>query len=92
MRDRGFVLLHALYLKMANLLQKDRNIIAEHPLDKHLDNLRDPLRKAEANCESHSLSHHGVVQMEEHMWRTKEERALKDSIASNPCVNKLAEL
>ena len=46
---------------MANLSQNDRNIIAEHPLDKWLDHLRDPLRKAEANYEPHSLSHHDAV-------------------------------
>ena len=46
---------------MTDLSQKDRNIIAEHPLDKWLDHLRDPLRKAEANYEPHSLSHHDAV-------------------------------
>jgi len=34
---------------MANLSQNDRNIIAEHPLDKCLDHSLDPLRKAEQN-------------------------------------------
>ncbi len=39
----------ASYLEMANLSQNDRNIIAEHPLDKCLDHSQDPLRKAEQN-------------------------------------------
>ncbi|KAL8851811.1 MAG: hypothetical protein Q9198_011051 [Flavoplaca austrocitrina] len=34
---------------MASLSQNDRNIIAEHPLDKCLDHLQDPLRKVEHN-------------------------------------------
>ncbi len=46
---------------MANLSQNDRNIIAEHPLDKCLDHLRDPLRRVEQKYEPNSLSHHDVV-------------------------------
>jgi len=46
---------------MANLSQNDRNIIAEHPLDKCLDHLRDPLQRAEQKYEPNSLSHHDVV-------------------------------
>jgi hypothetical protein len=46
---------------MANLSQNDRNIIAEHPLDKYLDQLRDALRRAEQKYEPNSLSHHDVV-------------------------------
>ncbi|KAL8647621.1 MAG: hypothetical protein Q9210_005451 [Variospora velana] len=46
---------------MANLSQNDRNIIAEHPLDKCLDHLQDPLRKAEHNYRSASLSYDGTV-------------------------------
>ncbi|KAL8698069.1 MAG: hypothetical protein Q9201_006780 [Fulgogasparrea decipioides] len=46
---------------MANLSQNDRNIIAEHPLDKLLDHLQDPLRKAEQNNIPGSLSHDGIV-------------------------------
>ncbi len=46
---------------MANLSQNDRIIIAEHPLDKCLDHLRDPLRRAEQRYEPNSLSHHDVV-------------------------------
>ena len=46
---------------MANLSQNDRNIIAEHPLDKCLDHLRDPLQKAEQRYKPNSLSHHDVV-------------------------------
>ena len=46
---------------MANLSQSDRNIIAEHPLDKCLDHLRDLLRKAEQKHEQNSLSYHDVV-------------------------------
>lgn len=46
---------------MANLSQEDRNIIAEHPLEKYLDHLQDPLRKAEHNNKPGSLSHNGIV-------------------------------
>ena len=46
---------------MANLSQNDRNIVVEHPLDKCLDHLRDPLRRAEQKYEPNSLSHHDVV-------------------------------
>ncbi|KAL8897148.1 MAG: hypothetical protein Q9207_007359 [Kuettlingeria erythrocarpa] len=46
---------------MANLSQNDRNIIAEHPLDKCLDHLQDPLRKAEQNSKPASLSYDGTV-------------------------------
>jgi hypothetical protein len=46
---------------MIDLSQNDRNIIAEHPLDKYLDHLRDPLRKAEQNYRPSSLSYDGVV-------------------------------
>ncbi|KAI4203343.1 MAG: hypothetical protein LQ346_001814 [Caloplaca aetnensis] len=46
---------------MANLSQKDRNIIAEHSLDKCLDHLQDPLRKAEPNHRPSSLSYDGTV-------------------------------
>ena len=46
---------------MANLSQGDRNIIAEHPLDKWLDHLRDPLRRAEQNNKPGSPLHDGIV-------------------------------
>jgi hypothetical protein len=46
---------------MANLSQNDRNIIAEHPLDKCLDHLQDPLRKAEQQYRPGSLSHDVTV-------------------------------
>ena len=46
---------------MANLSQNDRNIIAEHPLNKCLDHLQDPLRKAEQNFRPGSLSYDGTV-------------------------------
>ena len=46
---------------MANLSQNDRNIIAGHPLDKCLDHLQDPLRKAEQNYTQGSLSYDGTV-------------------------------
>ncbi len=46
---------------MVNLSQNDRNIIAEHPLNKCLDHLRDPLRRAEQKYEPNSLSHHDIV-------------------------------
>ncbi|KAL8978915.1 MAG: hypothetical protein Q9177_006274, partial [Variospora cf. flavescens] len=41
---------------MANLSQEDRNIIAEHPLDTSLDQLREPLRKTEQSYKLGSLS------------------------------------
>ena len=47
---------------MANLSQEDRNIIAEHPLDKYLDHLQDPLRKAEQKYRPDPLSHHDTVE------------------------------
>ncbi|KAL8673853.1 MAG: hypothetical protein Q9168_001718 [Polycauliona sp. 1 TL-2023] len=46
---------------MANLWQNDRDVIAEHPLDKCLDHLQDPLRKAEQNYRLGSLSYDGTV-------------------------------
>ncbi|KAI4219804.1 MAG: hypothetical protein L6R40_008711 [Gallowayella cf. fulva] len=46
---------------MANLSQGDRNIIAEHSLDKWLDHLRDPLRRAEQNNKPGSPLHDGIV-------------------------------
>ena len=46
---------------MANLSQNDRNIIAKHPLDKYLEHLHDPLRKAEQNNRPDSLSHDEAV-------------------------------
>ncbi|KAL2050081.1 hypothetical protein ABVK25_009691 [Lepraria finkii] len=46
---------------MANLSQNDRNIIAEHPLDKCLEHLRDPLRKAEQNYSPGSFPSDGTV-------------------------------
>ena len=46
---------------MANLSQNDRNIIAEHPLDKCLDHLQDLLRKAEQNYRPGSLSYDGIA-------------------------------
>ena len=46
---------------MANLSQSDLDIIAEHPLDKCLDYLQDPLRKAEQNQRSGSLQYDGVA-------------------------------
>jgi len=46
---------------MANLSQNDRNIIAEHPLDKCLDHLQGPLRKAEQQYRPGSLSHDVTV-------------------------------
>ncbi|KAL9130813.1 MAG: hypothetical protein Q9175_006929 [Cornicularia normoerica] len=46
---------------MANLSQNDRNVIAEHPLDKCLDHLQDPLRKAEQNYRPGSLSYDSTV-------------------------------
>lgn len=46
---------------MANLSQNDRQIIAEHPLDKWLDHLQDPLRKAEQSNKPGSVSYEGSV-------------------------------
>lgn len=46
---------------MANILQNDRAIIAEHPLDTCLDYLLEPLRKVEQSHKSSSLSYDGAV-------------------------------
>ena len=46
---------------MVNLSQSDLDIIVEHPLDKCLDYLQDPLRKAEQNHRSDSLLYDGIV-------------------------------
>ena len=46
---------------MANLSQSDLDIVAEHPLDKCLDYLQNPLRKAEQNHRSGSLPYDGVA-------------------------------
>jgi hypothetical protein len=51
----------ASYLKMADLSQNDRNIIAEHPLDKCLDHLQDSLREIEQNYKPGPLSYDGAV-------------------------------
>ena len=46
---------------MANLLQNDRNIIAEHPLDTSLDHLQEPLRKIEQSYDTSPLSFDGAA-------------------------------
>ncbi|KAI9808740.1 MAG: hypothetical protein M1825_003892 [Sarcosagium campestre] len=46
---------------MNNLTETDRNIIAEHPLDKCLRHLRDPLLEAEQDCKAGSLSYDGSI-------------------------------
>ena len=46
---------------MANLSQNDRNIIAEHPLDKYLGQLKDPLRNVEENYRSGFISYDGTA-------------------------------
>lgn len=46
---------------MANLSQRDLEIIVEYPLDKCLDYLQDPIRKAEQYHTSGSLPYDGIV-------------------------------
>ena len=46
---------------MANLSQNDRTIIAENPLDKCLDYLKEPLRKVEQNYKPGSLLYDNTV-------------------------------
>lgn len=46
---------------MAMLSQKDRNIIAQHPLDTSFDHLREPLRKTEQSYKPSSLSFDGAA-------------------------------
>ncbi|KAL2037319.1 hypothetical protein N7G274_010008 [Stereocaulon virgatum] len=46
---------------MAKLSQNDLNIIAEHPLDTSLDQVREPLRKIEQSYKPGSLSFNGVA-------------------------------
>ncbi|KAL2042020.1 hypothetical protein N7G274_005208 [Stereocaulon virgatum] len=46
---------------MAKLSQNDLNIIAEHPLDTSLDQVREPLRKIEQSYKPGSLSFDGVA-------------------------------
>ena len=46
---------------MANLSQNDRKIIAERPLDKCLDHLREPLRRVEQNYKPSSLPYDDAV-------------------------------
>ncbi|MCJ1425542.1 hypothetical protein MMC29_003442 [Sticta canariensis] len=46
---------------MANLSQNDRAIITEHPLNKCLDHLREPLEEVGRNYKLSSLSYDGVV-------------------------------
>ena len=46
---------------MISLSQNDRNIIAEHSLNKCLNHLQDSLRKAEQNYQSNSLSNDDIV-------------------------------
>ena len=43
---------------VANLSQNDRNILAEHPLDKCLIHLQDPLRKVEQNYRPDDVDSH----------------------------------
>ena len=46
---------------MANLSQNDRNIIAEHSLNKCLNHLQDSLRKAKQDYKPRSISHDSTV-------------------------------
>ena len=61
---------------MTNLLQSDLDIIAEHPLNKCLDYLQDPLRKAEQNHRSNFLSYDGVVNSQDQEFQKKISRLL----------------
>ena len=66
---------------MANLSQEDRNIIVERPLDRYLDYLQDPLRKAEQNYKPDSLSHHDTVENAQAGFRKAVSRLLTTLIS-----------
>lgn len=46
---------------MANLSQNDRNIIAEHSLNKRLDHLQELLRKVEQNYRPGPIPYNGTL-------------------------------